>query len=112
MDAAAISVTATMLKSALMTNLTDGHLQWIMRKASWHCHVHSTLQPASRRSAMKRLFAALLLAAWSGTAQADFSVVEASIADMQQEMASGRVTSRQLVQQYLMRIGLYDRKLH
>src|SRR5437899_4497520 len=31
---------------------------------------------------------------------------------MQKAMASGRVTSRELVQQYLMRIALYDRKLH
>src|SRR5437899_6884088 len=30
---------------------------------------------------------------------------------MQKAMASGRVTSRELVQQYLMRIALYDRKL-
>jgi amidase len=60
---------------------------------------------------MKRLFVVLLLAAWSGTAQAEFSVVEASIADMQKAMASGRVTSRELVQQYLMRIALYDRQL-
>jgi amidase len=60
---------------------------------------------------MKRLFVVLLLATWSGAARAEFSVVEVSIADMQQAMASGRVTSRELVQQYLMRIGLYDRKL-
>jgi amidase len=60
---------------------------------------------------MKRLFVVLLLAAWSGTAQAEFSVVEASIADIQKAMASGRVTSRELVQQYLMRIALYDRQL-
>jgi amidase len=64
-----------------------------------------------------RILAALLLVsligvAWSGAAQAEFSVVEASIADMQQAMASGRVTSRELVAQYLMRIALYDRKLH
>ena len=60
---------------------------------------------------MKRLFVVLLLAAWSGTARAEFSVVETSIADLQKAMASGRVTSRELVQQYLMRIALYDRKL-
>src|SRR5215470_8254648 len=64
-----------------------------------------------------RVLAALLLVsligvACSGAAQAEFSVVEASIADMQQAMTSGRVTSRELVQQYLMRIALYDRKLH
>ena len=65
---------------------------------------------------MGRILAALLLmawaSAWASAAQAEFSVVEASIADMQQAMASGRVTSRELVQQYLMRIALYDRKLH
>jgi amidase len=60
---------------------------------------------------MKRLFVVLLLAAWSGAAQAEFSVVEASIADMQKAMTSGRVTSHELVQQYLRRIALYDRKL-
>src|SRR5262245_17439220 len=81
-----------------------------MRKASWHCHVHSS-GGWLRGDAMKRLLVVLLLAAWSGPAQAEFSVVEASIADMQQGMASGRVTSRELVQQYLMRIALYDRKL-
>jgi amidase len=59
-----------------------------------------------------RILAALLLMAWTSAAQAEFSVVEASIADLQQAMASGRVTSRELVQQYLMRIALYDRKLH
>jgi amidase len=59
-----------------------------------------------------RILAALLLMAWTSAAQAEFSVVEASIADLQQAMASGGVTSRELVQQYLMRIALYDRKLH
>jgi len=43
---------------------------------------------------------------------APFSVVEASFADMQSAMASGRITSRQLVEQYLQRIALYDRKLN
>src|SRR5438132_434551 len=41
-----------------------------------------------------------------------FSVVEASIADMQRAMREGRVTSRELVQQYLVRIGTYDSVLH
>src|SRR5438270_10453648 len=41
-----------------------------------------------------------------------FSVVEASIADMQRAMADGRVTSRELVRQYLERIGTYDSTLH
>jgi amidase len=41
-----------------------------------------------------------------------FSVVEASVADMQQAMAAGRVTSRQLVEQYLQRIALYEERVN
>src|SRR5471030_406967 len=41
-----------------------------------------------------------------------FSVAEASIGDMQQAMASGRVTSHELVRQYLTRIGMYEPVLH
>src|ERR1700732_847303 len=41
-----------------------------------------------------------------------FSVVEATIPEMQAAMKSGRVTSRELVQQYLTRIALYEDKLH
>ncbi len=41
-----------------------------------------------------------------------FSVVEASIPDLQRALASGRVTSRQIVEQYLVRIAMYDRLLH
>src|SRR6266446_9667987 len=41
-----------------------------------------------------------------------FTVVEASIADMQKAMREKRVTSRELVQQYLTRIALYDDKMH
>jgi amidase len=41
-----------------------------------------------------------------------FSVVEATIADMQRAMRSGRVTSRELVRQSLERIGTYDSLLH
>ncbi len=41
-----------------------------------------------------------------------FSVVEASIPEMQEALKSGRVTSRQLVEQYLMRIGTYEDKLN
>ncbi len=43
---------------------------------------------------------------------APFSVVEASFADMQAAMAGGRVTSRQLVEQYLQRIALYEERLN
>ncbi len=61
---------------------------------------------------MKRVLAAVLLALLSNAARAEFNVVEASIAEMQQAMASGRATSRELVQQYLIRIALYDKKLN
>ncbi len=45
------------------------------------------------------------------TAAAPFSVVEASIPDLQKALASGRVTSRQIVEEYLVRIATYDRLL-
>jgi amidase len=41
-----------------------------------------------------------------------FSVVEATIPEMQAAMKQGRVTSRDLVVQYLMRIALYNHKLN
>src|ERR1043166_5634384 len=41
-----------------------------------------------------------------------FSVVEATIPQMQQALASGRVTSVELVRQYLTRIGTYEPVLH
>jgi amidase len=41
-----------------------------------------------------------------------FSVVEATIPDMRKAMEEGRVTSRQLVEQYLQRIALYEDKLN
>ena len=41
-----------------------------------------------------------------------FSIVEASIADMRDALAKGRVTSRDIVAQSLTRIGLYEDRLH
>ena len=41
-----------------------------------------------------------------------FTIIEASIPEMQKAMREKRVTSRELVQLYLTRIALYDRKLH
>ena len=41
-----------------------------------------------------------------------FSVVEASFAEMQAAMGEGRVTSRELVQQYLARIAFYEDRLN
>src|SRR5207237_9938521 len=46
------------------------------------------------------------------TATKPFSVVEASISDMQAALRDRRVTSHELVQQYLTRIATYDAKLH
>ena len=41
-----------------------------------------------------------------------FTVVEASISEMRSAMEQGRTTSRELVEQYLMRIGTYEDRLH
>ena len=41
-----------------------------------------------------------------------FSVIEATIPDMQRAMKEKRVTSREIVQQYLTRIAQYDDRLH
>ena len=44
--------------------------------------------------------------------QRPFSVVEATIPQMQEAMAKKQVTSRQLVEQYLIRIALYEKRLN
>jgi amidase len=67
---------------------------------------------------MKKTIAVLALLITTGLTtlslqqKAPFSVVEASIPDMQQAMKDGRVTSRELVVQYLTRIALYNKKLN
>jgi amidase len=61
---------------------------------------------------MQRLLMVLIFAALTGSARAEFNVVEATITDMQQAMQNGRTTSRELVQQYLTRIAFYDKKLN
>src|SRR6476661_3782554 len=66
---------------------------------------------------MKTTIAATLLAVGTFllTAQgqtAKFNVVEATIPQMQAAMAKGQVTSRQLVEQYLMRIATYEDRLN
>ena len=48
----------------------------------------------------------------AGSQAAPFSVVEASISDMRAALEQRRVTSRELVTQYLTRIGMYEDKLH
>ncbi len=46
------------------------------------------------------------------TPRKPFTVVEATILDMRTAMEQGRLTSHQLVQQYLIRIATYEDKLH
>ena len=48
----------------------------------------------------------------AGRSSRPFTVVEASIPAMQVAMEQGRVTSRQLVEQYLIRIALYEDRLN
>ena len=60
-----------------------------------------------------RLAAALVLpAALSAQTQRPFSVVEANIAEMRAALEQHRTTSREIVRQYLERIGTYDAQLH
>src|SRR5579884_2191790 len=58
------------------------------------------------------MIAAFILVAAVATAKQPFTVVEASIPEMQAALKSGRVTSVDLVQQYLDRIATYEDKLH
>jgi amidase len=51
-------------------------------------------------------------AASAPAAHKPFTVVEATIPEMQAALAQGRVTSRELVRQYLQRLGTYEDRLH
>ena len=44
--------------------------------------------------------------------RAPFGVTETSIQDLQAAMAGGRTTSREVVSQYLVRLGLYEDRLN
>src|SRR5579859_6260513 len=59
-----------------------------------------------------RKLAILLLIAAPVFAAEKFSVVEATIPQMQEALRSGHVTSHELVQQYLTRIGMYEDRLN
>src|SRR3989441_5999237 len=64
---------------------------------------------------MRKVLTILSLIAAAAVAAAErkpFTVAEASILEMQKAMREKRVTSRELVQQYLTRIALYDGSLH
>jgi amidase len=50
--------------------------------------------------------------ATAAAARRPFTVVEATMPEMQAALAQGRVTSRELVRQYLQRIGTYEDRLH
>ena len=50
--------------------------------------------------------------AYASAQRKSFSVVEATIPEMQEAMKEKRITSREIVQQYLTRIAMYDSKLH
>lgn len=54
----------------------------------------------------------LLALAPTPATDARFSVFEATISEMPGALQTGRKTSRELVQQYLIRIGLYEDKLN
>jgi len=65
------------------------------------------------RVAITGLVATLVVLLTSASAQQrPFTVVEAGIADMRRAMEQRRVTSRELVQQYLTRIALYEDALN
>ena len=73
---------------------------------------------SSLRSSLFALRVSLLLAVFFGVEQvmparqSSFTVVEATIADMQAAMRDGRITSRAIVQQYLDRIAKYEPRLN
>ena len=70
--------------------------------------------------AMKKFLAALFASTFAACAtsappasnERPFSVVEATIPDMQKAMMEGRTSSRRLVEQYLQRIALYNSKFN
>src|SRR5580700_9064881 len=55
---------------------------------------------------------ALIVFAGALYAQQPFTVVESTITEMRTAMEQKRVTSRELVTQYLIRIAVYDHQLH
>jgi amidase len=61
---------------------------------------------------VRSLFLSIAVLLGSALHAQTFNVVEATIPQMQDALAHKRVTSRQLVTQYLVRIALYDRTLH
>ena len=82
----------------------------------WHIRVWAGLKAGpyikpARAYLVLALVAVLSLASHAQVSRS-FTVVDASIADMQKAMADGRVTSHDLVQQSLVRIALYEDQLN
>ncbi|MEZ5490972.1 MAG: amidase family protein [Gammaproteobacteria bacterium] len=50
--------------------------------------------------------------AWAASGDSGFNIVEASIPEMRQAMESGQTTARELVEQHLIRIALYEEKVN
>ncbi|WP_267872282.1 amidase [Pseudomonas syringae] len=73
----------------------------------------SNLQPQSR--CLRDYISAAIFTIWlisphAGAAEPSVDVYEASIAQLQQSLTTGRATSHQLVQAYLARINAYDQQ--
>ncbi len=66
----------------------------------------------SRAIALLLCTSAVAVQAQSARPATPFTVVETSIPELQAALAAKRVTSRQLVEQYLIRIATFDRRLH
>ncbi|MFZ2491583.1 MAG: amidase family protein, partial [Thermoanaerobaculia bacterium] len=66
----------------------------------------------NRLIALLIMLAATALFAAPAKPPQKFSVVEATISDMQRAMKEGRITSRQLVEQHLVRIAMYEDRLN
>lgn len=72
----------------------------------------NAMQPARLVSSLGLILALGACRPAPPPAAAPFSVVEATFAEMQEAMAAGQVTSRELVQQYLIRIAWYEETLN
>ena len=73
---------------------------------------HDIVQTGRRARILALLLASLGCIPAPPPTPAPFSVVEASVAEMQEAMAEGRVTSRWIVQEYLQRIAYYENSLN
>ena len=76
-------------------------------------HTSSRVRPRTALVIAAVLLPWLFVACAGGTGpEESFSVVEATIADMQRAMEEGRITSRELVEAHLLRIALYEERVN